>query len=250
MALFSGPARRYIAFLIAALAIALLVALWTAPRWLVPHLAARFPGCLYAIETTAPIVALTIDDGPDSLTTPDLLRELRDHGAHATFFLISGNVAGNDSTVAGIIANGHEIGNHLTRDQPSIALSPGAFDSAIVSAGRALSRFGPVRWARPGGGRYNQRMVATMRRRGYQCALGSVYPYDAEIPSSRLSGAFVLAHARPGAIIVLHDGGDRGRRTTVTLQRVLPELRRRGLRVVTLSEMAGLAQQHRALNER
>lgn len=250
MAVFSGRARRYFAFLIGALAIALLVALWTAPRWLVSHLATRFPGCLYAIETTAPIVALTIDDGPDSLTTPDLLRELRDHDAQATFFLISGNVAGNDSTVAAIIEDGHEIGNHLTRDQPSIALTPVEFDSAIVSAGRALSRFGPVRWARPGGGRYNQRMVATMRRRGYQCALGSVYPYDAEIPSSRLSSAFVLAHARPGAIIVLHDGGDRGRRTTVTLQRVLPELRRRGLRVVTLSEMADLAQQHRTLDER
>jgi peptidoglycan/xylan/chitin deacetylase (PgdA/CDA1 family) len=140
-----------------------------------------------------------------------------------------------------MVEEGHEIGNHFTRDEPGIGLSPSAFDSALVSAGRALSAFGPVRWARPGGGRYNQRMVATMQRRGYQCALGSVYPYDAELSSSRFSSAFVLAHARPGAIIVLHDGGGRGRRTIAVLNRVLPDLARRGLRVVTLSELTATA---------
>jgi peptidoglycan/xylan/chitin deacetylase (PgdA/CDA1 family) len=140
-----------------------------------------------------------------------------------------------------MIEEGHEIGNHLTRDQPSINLAPAAFDSALVGAGQSLSRFGPVRWARPGGGRYDQRMVATMQQRWYQCALGSVYPYDAEIPSSRFSSTFVLAHVRPGAIIVLHDRAARGRRTTAALHRLLPELRRRGLHVLTLSELTALA---------
>ena len=212
-----------------------------APRWLVPHVARRFPGCLYAVETSAAAVALTIDDGPDPATTPDLLRELREHGAHATFFLISSQVADADSAVAAMVAEGHEIGNHLTRDEPSIALAPAAFDSALTVAGRTLSGFGSVRWARPGGGRYNRDMVATMERRGYRCALGSVYPYDVAIPSSRFSSAFLLAHARPGAIIVLHDRGARGRRTIDALHRALPVLQRLGLRVVTLSELAELA---------
>jgi peptidoglycan/xylan/chitin deacetylase (PgdA/CDA1 family) len=237
-------ARRHVPVLAGFLALSLLIALWTAPRWLVPILPERFPGCIYAVETTAPAVALTIDDGPDSSTTANVLRELRDHGAHATFFLISGNVANNESLVATMIREGHEIGNHLTRDETSISLSPQAFDSVLVAAGRTLSRYGAVRWARPGGGRYSQRMVATMRERGYQCALGSVYPYDAEIPSSRFSAAFVLGHVRPGAIIVLHDGGARGHRTVAALNRILPELRRRGLRVVTLSELTMLASRH------
>jgi peptidoglycan-N-acetylglucosamine deacetylase len=212
-----------------------------APRWLVPRVAERFPGCLYEVQTSAAAVALTIDDGPDPATTSDLLRELREHGAHATFFLISSQVSDADSAVVAMVAEGHEIGNHLTRDEPSIALSPEAFDSALTEAGSTLSRFGPVGWARPGGGRYNREMVATMKRRGYQCALGSVYPYDAAIPSSRFSAAFLLAHARPGAIIVLHDRGARGRRTIDALHRALPVLQRRGLRVLTLSELAALA---------
>ena len=238
---FSARARRLIFILVGVAAICFVAALLTAPRWIASILPDWFPGCLYAVETGAPVVALTIDDGPDSSTTLELLRVLERNAAHATFFLISGNVPGNDSVVQAMVEQGHEIGNHFTRDEPSIGLSPAAFDSALVSAGRTLSAFGPVRWGRPGGGRYDQRMVATMQRRGYQCALGSLYPYDAELSSSRLSSTFVLAHARPGAIIVLHDGGDRGRRTIAVLNRVLPELARRGLRVVTLSELTATA---------
>ena len=216
------------------------VVLWTAPHWIVPYLATRAPGCLYSVRTSAPRVALTIDDGPDTATTAGLLHVLATHQARATFFLISGHIT-SDSLVEALVAQGHEIGNHLTRDEPSIRLPAAAFDSSLATAGRRLAAFAPVRWARPGGGRYNQRMVSTMRRQGYACALGSVYPYDAEIPSAGFSAAFILAHARPGAIIVLHDGGSRGRRTRATLERVLPELRRRGLQVVTLSELAASA---------
>ena len=250
MPLFPARARRYMAVLAVVIALVLLLALWIVPRWLVPVLSERFPGCMYAVETSVPAVALTIDDGPDSATTATLLRELRDHDARATFFLISGNVANSDSLVATMIKEGHEIGNHFTRDEASISLSSQAFDSALVAAGRTLSRNGAVRWARPGGGRYSQRMVATMQHRGYQCALGSVYPYDAEIPSSRFTSAFVLAHVRPGAIIVLHDRGARGRRTAAALHRILPALRRRGLRVVTLSELTMLASQQAMPHDR
>ena len=233
-------AWRYVALWISIILLIGAITLWMAPRWIVPQIARRFPGCLYTVNTSAPVVALTIDDGPDPTTTPALLRELAEHSAHATFFLISSHMAGADSLVAAMVAEGHEIGNHLTRDEPSIALALQAFDSTLIEAGEKLSQFGPVRWTRPGGGRYNRDMVAAMGRQGYRCALGSVYPYDAEIPSSRFSSAFLLAHARPGAIIVLHDRGGRGRRTVEALHRALPVLQQRGLRVVTLSELAAL----------
>jgi peptidoglycan/xylan/chitin deacetylase (PgdA/CDA1 family) len=47
----------------------------------------------------------------------------------------------------------------------------------------------------------------------------------------------VLANVRPGAVLVLHDGRSRGRRTVEVLRRVLPLLAARGYRVVTLSEL-------------
>lgn len=213
------------------------IAAWTGPRWLVPLIAARAPGCLYRVRTRERVVALTVDDGPDPTATPAILRVLREHDARATFFLISTRVSGQATLVDSIVAAGHEIGNHLTRDEPSIRLSPGSFDAAVREAGTVLQRFAAVRWLRPGSGWYTPAMIRTIERAGYRCALGSVYPFDAHVPSSAFASAYILANVRPGAVIVLHDGGARGRRTAATLQRVLPVLRARGYRVVSLSEL-------------
>ena len=213
------------------------LAVWTAPLWLVSPLATRAPGCIFTMPTRQRAVALTIDDGP-AAETPAILRALHTNDAHATFFLISTHVPGREAIVDTIVAAGHELGNHMTRDEPSIRLSPAAFDSGVYEAGTVIQRFAPVRWLRPGSGWFTRRMVAAIERAGYRCALGSIYPFGAQLPSSRLASAFILANVRPGAIIVLHDGGARGRRTAKTLQRVLPALRERGYRVVSLSELA------------
>jgi peptidoglycan-N-acetylglucosamine deacetylase len=212
--------------------------LWTAPRWLVPWIAARSPRCLYAVPTREKVVALTFDDGPDRTHTPEILRLLREHDARATFFFISENVSGAEHILADAVAQGHELGNHLTRDEPSIRLSPSAFVAAIREAGAVLSHFGPLLWLRPGSAWYNDAMLHAIEREGYRCALGSVYPYDPYVPMTRLTAAYILANTRPGSVIVLHEGGARGARTAHVLGRVLPALRARGYRVVTLSELA------------
>lgn len=222
---------------LAALAGGAALTLWQ-PRWLVALLARRSPDVLYFVETTEPRVALTIDDGPDAGTTPRLLDLLAEHEARATFFLISDRVLGQERLAERIAAAGHEIGNHLTRDRPSRSLSPPAFESALLEADSVLSRYGKLRWMRPGSGWFDEDMLAIMERHGYRCALGSIYPYDATIPSPGFAARHILRKARPGSIIVLHDGGARGERALETLARVLPELRGRGLRVVTLSELA------------
>ena len=212
-------------------------ALWTAPGWLIDRLARWYPGCLYRVSTQAPLLALTIDDGPDPRTTPLILAELRRQGARATFFLIAERVEGQEGLVRRLVAEGHELGNHFTRDRPSIRLSARAFEGDLLQAHQVLAAYGPVKWARPGSGRYSREMVEVMRRHGYGCALGSVYPFDAAIPSAAVAARFVLRHARPGSVVVLHDGGGRGERTARVLRTVLPELRRRGYRVVSLSEL-------------
>jgi peptidoglycan-N-acetylglucosamine deacetylase len=218
------------------------VALWTAPRWLVPRIAARSPRCLYMVPTHERVAALTLDDGPDAAHTRALLAVLRAHEAHATFFLISSRVTGNESVVEAAVADGHELGNHLTRDEASIRLSPDAFAAAVAEAGRVLGEFATVRWLRPASGFYDAEMLGTIERAGYRCALGSIYPYDAHLPWPGLSSAYVLANLRPGSVIVLHEGGDRSRRTIEALRRVLPALRARGYRIVTLSELVALRQ--------
>jgi peptidoglycan/xylan/chitin deacetylase (PgdA/CDA1 family) len=222
-----------------AVVLAVMGILFVQPRWLLSVFMARTPGVAYFADTDEPIVALTIDDGPDSVSTPKILRVLSRHQARATFFLISSRVPGNESLVSAIVERGHELGNHLTRDEPSISLSPIDFEAALLEAHTVISTFGEVRWFRPGSGWHNTEMLNIVQRHNYRCALGSVYPYDDQIPSAWFAEKHILFNVRPGSIIVLHDVGSRGERTATTLDNILPRLKKRGYRVVTLTELLG-----------
>ncbi len=176
--------------------------------------------------------------GKQSALTPAILDALAAHGARATFFLLGGRVASNEAIVRRIVAEGHELGNHLMTDAPSIRLPAEAFERQLLRTHELLAPFGPVRWFRPGSGWFNRRMLAQLRRHGYRCALGSAYAYDTHVRSAWYVSRHILRHARPGSVIILHDGGESRRQTVAVLGRVLPELGRRGYRVVTLSELA------------
>jgi peptidoglycan/xylan/chitin deacetylase (PgdA/CDA1 family) len=209
------------------------------PQWIAALLAKGAAQVVWLVPTQEPVVALTIDDGPDSLTTPAILDLLRKHGAHATLFVITERVAANEDLLARAVEEGHELGNHLNTDDPAILLDPPEFERQLLASHRVLEQFGAVRWFRPGSGWFNEAMLSILQRYSYRCALGTVYPFDAQIRSERFAATYVLWNVRPGSIIVLHDHGGRGLRTATALASILPELQRRGFRVVTLSELAG-----------
>ena len=118
------------------------------------------------------------------------------------------------------------------RDRPAIRLGAGELARDLDQSHALLAPFARLRWARPGSGWYTRETVAAMSRKGYGCALGSVYPYDATIPSSAFAGRYILRNVRPGAVIVLHDGGGEG---GAALEPSAPSF---GYRVVALSELA------------
>jgi peptidoglycan/xylan/chitin deacetylase (PgdA/CDA1 family) len=213
------------------------------PDKVVAILAKHSPDVVYLVDTQEPVVALTIDDGPDPVGTPRILDVLRQHDAHATFFLITSRIPGNEEIVVHTVEEGHELANHLTTDDPSIVLPPAEFERQLLESHRALSRFSDAHWFRPGSGWYNAEMLSILHQHGYRCALGSVYPFDPQIPSTWFASHYVLRNVRPGSIIVLHDYGARGERTASALATILPELNRRGFRVVTLSELQDLQSQ-------
>jgi peptidoglycan/xylan/chitin deacetylase (PgdA/CDA1 family) len=207
------------------------------PRWLMAALARLSPEVVYFVQTDRPAVALTIDDGPDARATPRILELLRQHEAQATFFVITDRVPGNEDILRRTVREGHELANHSTADERSILLKSSEFESRLLKAHDVLCRYGEPRWFRPGSGWYSRKMLAILNRHGYRCALGSVYPFDPQIPFSGFIKRHVLRGVRPGAVIVLHDGGARGERTIAVLSAILPELKRRGFRVVTLTEL-------------
>lgn len=228
---------NYFLILSSSALLSLIAVLFFQPRYLLSIATFLFPGVVYFAETDKQLIALTIDDSPDPITTPKILEVLRRYRAYATFFIISNKVKGNEALVERMVSYGHELGNHLTEDKPSIKLSQQEFESELLEAHNILSRFGEIQWLRPASGWYNAAMVKTAHTHSYQVVLGSIFPFDTHIPSSRFAAEYIMFHASPGSIVVLHDNGLWGERTALTLEKILPELSKKSYRIVTLSEL-------------
>jgi peptidoglycan-N-acetylglucosamine deacetylase len=208
------------------------------PRWLLRVVNWALPGVTYFFETKERVIALSIDDGLDPNTTPKILEVLAKYQVHATFFLVSSRVESNPSLMTELVNQGHEVGNHLVEDEWSIRLSPKQFEATVKEAHEVLSEFTRPRWLRPAGGWYSSSMIEIAQKYRYRVALGDVFPFDTLISSSWFAAQHILWKVRPGSIVVLHDSGKWGKRTALTLEKILPKLLdRKGYRVITLSEL-------------
>lgn len=253
-------ARRHRAatLLILALLLLLLLApfyiIYRPPRLLIRAFQHRWPDVLWEVSlppSTQKLIALTIDDAPSEHTRA-LLALLRAHDAHATLFVIGGQVDGREEVLREAVAAGNELGNHAMHDEAAAGLPLDELEAQIERVQALIRRAyrdaaeekegvgegedaGPKeQYFRPGSGLFNTRMRAMVARLGYRLVLGSVYPHDPQIPYWWLNAWHVLSMARNGAIVVCHD---RRSWTIPMLAKVLPELKRRGYRVVTVTEL-------------
>lgn len=261
--MFRNQRRRWVGALVTVLMIVAMGAwtLFVQPLWLLTGLSPLIcPHAVYAIATDAPVVALTIDDGPDlstilaQSTTTHMLDVLKHYQAQATFFLISDKLNTTDGATLAqrIVDEGHELGNHFTEDIRSITAPPDAFQQGLQSAEQTLAAFTPssesaqtsdqLHWFRPAGGWCSQQNAQVTQAKGYQTALGSIWPYDTHLPSVTFASQQILKTVHPGSIIILHDSGkkesDRGQRAVQILATVLPKLQSQGYTVTTLSELS------------
>jgi peptidoglycan/xylan/chitin deacetylase (PgdA/CDA1 family) len=227
------------------------------------EIARAFPDAVFFKETSAPVVALTIDDvpaaGPDGdEATRVILAAIAawnatiadaDRRVAATFFVISDHLVDGSTILADIAAGGHEIGNHGEADATAATLSRADFVRQLQASHDRLVRFTdqPIRWYRPGRGLFTPAMTEALRAfPGYEprFALASMLPVDTFQPADDpgFTAWYVGRHVFPGAILVLHGGTlAQSRQTAAALRLILPELARRGYRVVTLSRLWGLS---------
>jgi peptidoglycan-N-acetylglucosamine deacetylase len=208
------------------------------PRW-VARASTRCWSMVFAVRTEQPHVALTFDDGPHRETTPALLEVLGAHDAGATFFLIGSRTAERLDLARRVVREGHEVGNHLWEDRPSLFASPRAFERDLVRTGALLSdTLGsrPV-FVRPASGWFSPWMVSVARRHGYRLALGSIAPLDPALHRPQRALRFVVERIQPGAVVVLHEGYPGRDRMAGVVDAVLADLGSRGLQAVTLSAL-------------
>lgn len=240
----------YLALLLALL-LAPFYAIYRPPRLLIRYFQHRWPDVLWEVSLPPAsggdkVIALTIDDAPSEYTR-EVLALLEANGARATLFVIGGQVGGREEVLREAVAAGHELGNHAMHDEAARGLDPevleeqigrvqGLIRQAYADAGAGAGAGGAPahQYFRPGSGLFSTGMRALVDRLGYRMVLGSIYPHDPQLPYWRLNAWHILSMARNGGIIVCHD---RRSWTIPMLKKVLPELRRRGYRVVTITEL-------------
>jgi peptidoglycan/xylan/chitin deacetylase (PgdA/CDA1 family) len=194
-------------------------------------------------------IALTFDDGPNEPYTSQVLDVLARERVAATFFLVGYNVELYPETARRILREGHVIGNHLDIHDANHSLSTSG-QRELDRAQAAISAVTGVRPAlyRPPHGRKTPWELSYASSHGFQAVNWSITTnekdeYDADAVARR-----ILEQARPGGIILMHDGygTDHGvpwsdkSLAPRALPLIIQGLRNQGYRMVTVPELLGL----------
>lgn len=126
-------------------------------------------------------------------------------------------------------------------DEPSRSLSNTTLVDQIQSVEEMLHKAyaavdiePPPKYFRPGSGFFSEKMRNMLGRLGYRLVLGTIYPHDPQIRFWRINASHILSMLQPGGIIICHD---RRSWTAPMLRKVVPEIKRKGYRIVTVTEL-------------
>ena len=184
-------------------------------------------------QAGAPVVYLTFDDGPHPTWTPQVLDLLHLYNVPATFFVLGQSVTRFPEIVERMVTAGHEAENH-TFDHIWLDKAPrDLFVAQVTAADDALhaaagGRVDPIACLRPPYAAMNEHTRGLAAELGKSIVLWSVDTQDWRRPGPDQIASHVLSNVRPGAIILMHDGGGERSQTVAALATVLEGLTRRG----------------------
>lgn len=183
-------------------------------------------------------VALTFDDGPGPFT-PRILAVLRRRHVKATFFEIGRQVSLYPRLTRQLARAGMVIGDHTETHPPMAQLSIAAQAAELDQASRAIHAAGAPRplLFRPPYGSFDSTTLALLHARSMLMALWSVDTSDYARPGVPRITYVALSGAKPGAIILFHDGGGDRAQTLAALPRIIEKLKARGYRLVTIPQL-------------
>ena len=180
------------------------VGLWPRSHWLGPNWT-RLP----AAATARGEIALTIDDGPDPLVTPQVLDMLDRFAARATFFCIGEKALRYPDLCREIVRRGHAVENHSQHHRHHFSLMglrgmtrelQAAQDTLTTITGQCPSFF------RAPAGLRNPFLDPVLSRLGLTLASWSARGFDTRNGDASRVMDKLLCGLRAGAILLVHDG--------------------------------------------
>ncbi|MDD3220660.1 MAG: polysaccharide deacetylase family protein [Lachnospiraceae bacterium] len=187
----------------------------------------------YQPDAQQQMVAMTFDDGP-SANTDHLLDILTENNSKATFFMVGTQIEEYPETVQKMASLGMELGNHtwdhtyLNKSTPAERYQKFAQVDAKLKelTGQEASVF-----RSPGGGESDEYRAGISK----PLILWNVDTLDWKNKDVNMNISAVLDNAADGDIILMHDLYEP---TVTACETIIPELRKRGFKLVTVEELA------------
>jgi len=190
--------------------------------------------------------ALTYDDGPGYITE-DLLKLLGKHGIKASFFMVGNYVRIYPDRAKKVAEAGHFVCNHTDTHLfwPKTGKYPdreAILQKELERAAAAIEKAASVRTTvlrMPNG--YDKPWVRKVAAKLGYTLVNWTYGSDWTSLSEEKMTAEYLKAVKPGAILLMHDGGGKAREKNLRItEAVLLEAKKKGLKPVRLDELLNL----------
>jgi peptidoglycan-N-acetylglucosamine deacetylase len=190
---------------------------------------------LFYIDDADKAIALTIDDGPDPVYTPQVLQVLERYGVTATFSMIGEHVSSYPHLAQSVAAAGHRIANHTWTHADLPTLKASAVHDELAQATDAITSATGVQPGlfRAPYGAWSPAVIAECERQKMIPLDWSVDPRDWARPGVASIVSNIMKNTRAGSIILEHDGGGDRSQTVAALKIVVPHLLHEGFEFET-----------------
>ncbi|WP_392535901.1 polysaccharide deacetylase family protein [Nostoc sp. C117] len=201
----------------------------------------RFQGAIVDAAKLTPeqkVIALTFDDGPWPESTAQVLDILKQNQIKGTFFVIGQNVRNYPTLLKREIAEGHVIGNHTWHHWYQF-LNPQAAAYEIDHTADLIYQVTGIKTNlfRPPGGIMHNGVADYARNSKYAIILWSSDSVDYSRPAVPKLIHNVFKEAKPGGIVLMHDGGGNRSKTVQALPEIIANFRKQGYTFVTIPEL-------------
>jgi peptidoglycan/xylan/chitin deacetylase (PgdA/CDA1 family) len=216
------------------------------PSQILAGCTAKAPWRVTRKNTREKVVALTLDGGPSTYTR-GALRALKKHGVRATFFIVGERGRKYPDLLKRIQAGGHELANHSNRHPHVGRIGGSAVRKELRKTNRVLKRetgFKPCSFRAP----YLEEtstVISAARSLGMITVGVDVDPIDWMNPGTSTIVNRTVSKARPGSVLLMHDGGGKRAQSIAALPGIVKKLRDRGYRFVTVPELFDLQPSYR-----
>lgn len=187
---------------------------------------------MYYLDDGPKVIALTIDDGPSPVYTPQILRLLAKYRVTAAFSMIGENASYYPGVARDVADAGHTIVNHTWDHANLTALSSSRVRAEIAKASDAIEAAAGARprMFRAPYGAWSAAALDYCASERLTPLDWSVDPRDWSRPGVSAIIRNILGTTRTGSIILEHDGGGDRSQTVAALKIVIPRLLDEGYR--------------------